>query len=182
MNQPDKSARREYYHKVVADTPTKVKIPGTKRSVSLRGVKPYTLERLTELWIERDATLPEDSSGTLKSACVDPYFAVKEALLFVLNDYWKIKLVFPWKWRIWAKLKGYTDEQMLPIIMEGKKKLQLTAHWKVMAFSTDMRMDWMKMTSKEAEAYRAELLSAANQPSLKNILATVGQGDSSSDS
>lgn len=164
---------------MVSDIPTKVTIPGTNKTVNLRGVHPYTLERLTHLWLERERAMPDNSSDTLKDLCIDPYFAVREALLFVLNDYWKIRFFYkPMCWW-WGKVKGYTDEQMLPIILEGKKKLPLTAHWTVMAYSTDMRSDWMKMTTKEAEQYRAELLSAAKQLSSKSSPATEGQDISS---
>ena len=69
---------------------------------------------------------------------------------------------------------------MSPIILEGKKKLPLMAHWKNMAFSVDMRTDWMKMTKKEAEQYQAELLSASKQASLKSSPATGDTADSSS--
>ena len=68
---------------------------------------------------------------------------------------------------------------MLPIILEGKKKLPLTAHWMIMAYSADMRTDMVKMTKTEAEQYRAELLSVAKQLSSKNSLATGEQNDSS---
>ena len=101
---------------------------------------------------------------------------------FVLNSWWKINLFHRFLTFWWGKVKGYTDEQMLPIIQEGKKKLPLTAHWTNMAFSTDMRMDMVKMTKTEAEQYRAELLSVASQLSSKNSHATEGQGVSSSDS
>ena len=165
---------------IAFDTPTIVPIAGTKKSVSLRGVKPYTIERLTRLWVERElANIPKDSASTLKSMCDEPYFAVKEALLFVLNDYWKIRLFFPFLSWWWGKIKGYTEEQMLPIIMEGKKKVLLTAHWSNMACSVDMRNDWIKMTRTEAEQYRAELLSVAKQLSSKNSLATETPNDSS---
>ena len=181
MKQVDKKARQNHAE-VVFDLPTKIRIPGTKKTVSLRGVKPYTIERLTLLWLERDAeSHPHSSSETLKSLCVEPYFAVKEALLYVLNDYWKIRLFFPFLSWWWGKIKGYTEEQMSPIILEGKKKLPLTAHWMNMAYSVDTRNDWMRMTKTEAEQYRAELLSAAKQLSSKNSLATETQEDSSSD-
>ena len=162
---------------VVEDTPTDVVIPGTKKVVKLRGVKPYTLERITKLWLERDAmAIPDDTASTLKSMCSEPYFAVKEALYFVLNDWWKIKLFHKFLTFWWSKIKGYTEDQMLPIIMEGKKKLPLTAHWMIMVYSTDMRTDMIKMTKKEAEQFRVELLSAANQLLSKNSPATEGQG------
>lgn len=182
MKQPNLKARKEY-RAIVDDTPTTVRIPGTGRSVKIRGIKPYTLERLTDLWLERDAaSAPSDSAETLRSMCVEPYFSVREACLIVLNSYWKIRLLYPLMWRIWGRWIGYTEEQMSPIIEEGKKKLPLAAHWRNMAFSTDMRTDWMKMTEKEAEQYRAELLSAAKALSSRNGRSTGGQGGSSSGS
>lgn len=161
-----------------------VSIPGTKKKVKVSGVKPYTMEALTALWIERDlaSVKVKDGSDVLKDMAKEPYFAVKEACLFVLNSYWKIRLVYPLMWRIWAYLKGYTDEQMLPIIAEGKKKLQLSAHWSIMASSLDMRTDMMMMTKKEAEQYRAELLSAEKLLLQKTSRNTAGQEDSSSGS
>lgn len=180
MKQADISARQGL-NEVTEDTPAIVHIPGTKKKVSLRGVKPYTLERITKLWLERDAmAAPEDSASTLRSMCAEPYFAVKEALYFVLNSWWKINLFHKFLTFWWGKVKGYTDEQMLPIILEGKKKLPLTAHWMIMAYSSDMRMDAVKMTKTEAEQFRAELLSAAKQLSSKSSLAMEGQGESSS--
>lgn len=181
MKQADIQMRQEYIENAL-DEPTSVLIPGTKKRVTLSGVKPYTLEKITKLWLRRDSmSIPEDSSSTLKSMCTEPYFAVREALYFVLNDYWKIRLFHRFMSWWWGKVKGYTDEQMLPIILEGKKKLPLTAHWMIMAYSADMRTDMIKMTKKEAEEYRAELLSAAKHLSSKNSRATAEQGVSSSD-
>lgn len=174
MNQPNFSARREMFA-TVNDIPTEVAISGTKKIVKLRGIKPYTIECLTKLWLEKEVAQEDEAAGVLKSLCLEPYFAVKEACLLVLNDYWKIKILYPIMWRIWGKWRGYTEQQMEPIIAEGKKKLPLTAHWTNMAFSVDMRTDWMKMTSKEAEQYRAELLSVASQLSSKSSRSTEGQ-------
>lgn len=157
----------------MGNEPAVVQIPGTKRKVKVRNIHPYTLERLTKVWLERDASMPTDSGETLKSMAIDPYFAVKEAVLLVMNSWWRIILFYPLKWRIWAYLREYTDDQMLPIIEEGKKKLPLMPHWIVMAFSTDMRTDWMRLTTMEAEQYRAELLSAVKQHSSKNSPVTA---------
>ena len=180
MKQADIKARQRL-SEVADDAPTIVEIPDTKKKVSLRGVKPYTLERITQLWLQRDTmAISDNSASTLKSMCSEPYFAVKEALYFVLNDWWKINLFHRFLTFWWGKVKGYTDEQMLPIILEGKKKLPLTAHWMIMAYSSDMRTDMVKMTKTEAEQFRAELLSAAKQLSSKSSHATEEQEDSSS--
>lgn len=177
MKNVEKNARADY-NSIDFNLPTIVKIPNTKKSVKLRGITPYTIEKLTQLWLSREDYNLKDSADTLKSMCKEPYFAIKEACILSLNCWWKIILFYPIKWRIWAYLCNYTEEQMLPIVIEGKKKLPLTAHWMLMAYSVDMRTDWMKMTQKEAEQYRAELLSVANQHLSKSSLATeVSSGE-----
>lgn len=162
------------------DVPSVVSIPYTKKKVRIKGMKPGTIKALTRLWIERDASIPKDSSDTLKSLSIEPYFAIKEACLIVLNSWWKIKILYPLMWRWWI-VRGFTEEQMTPIISEGKKKLPLTSHWTNMALTVDMRADMMKMTMKEASRYQVELLSAASQLSSRTTPNTDGQGTSSSD-
>lgn len=182
MKQPDKKAREEY-RAVVFDAPEAVAVPGTSRIVKVRGIRPYTLERLTRLWGERDMRLPGDSAETLKEECRDPYFSVKCACIIALNSYWGLRFVYPFMWRIWAYLRGYTEEQMQPIIAAGKKKLPLVPYWENMVYLTDMRTDWMKMTAKEAEAFRAEQISAANALSSRSTPPTesrVGVSDAGS--
>lgn len=159
--------------------PTEVSIPGTGRKVSIKGIKSITIEHLTKLWMRRDMATAQSASDTLKSLCVDPYFSIKAACLFVLNGWLRIKLFYPIMWRVWACWYGYTEEQMSPIIAEAKKKLPLTAFWSNMAYLADMRMDWMKMTGKEAEQYRAELISAVNLLSSRNSRNTEGQDGAS---
>lgn len=174
MKQPDLKARKEYMD-IVNDSVSIVPIRGTKRKVKVRWMKPYTLERLTSLWLERDivsANIKEDK-GVLKDLLVEPYFAFKEAALMILNNDLKIRFFYPFYWR-WLAHR-YDETQMSDIIAEGKKKLPLWAHLETMAYSMDMRTDMMKMTTKEAERYRQELLSAAKQPLSKNSQATAGQ-------
>lgn len=174
--QPDKKSRRKK-DEIEWDIPSYVSIPGTRRVLKMRGMKPYTMERLTALWVEReDMSELKNTSDTLKSMCREPYFTIKEAVLMWLNSVWKITLFFPIIWRWWAYVREYTEEQMMEIIQEGKKKIPLTAHWTNMAFSADMRTDWKKLTQKEAEEYRAELLSVASRLSSRSSQNMAGQG------
>lgn len=175
MKQPDKNARQAY-REVLADEPTTIAIIGTRRTVKVRGIKPYTIECLTKLWGAREMSIPQDSSETLKAKCVDPYFSIKCACVIVLNSYWSLRLLYPIKWRIWAFLRQYTEEQMEPIIAEGKKKLPLEPFWRNMVFLTDMRADWMRLTTKEAETFQAEQISVANLLSSKNTPSMEGAG------
>lgn len=160
---------------IVNDSVSLVPIPGTSKKVRVRWIKPYTMERLTALWIERELASAEVRNGSdvLKDLAKEPYFAFKEAALMVLNNDLKIRFFYPFYWR-WLAHK-YDETQVVGIIAEGKKKLPRWAHFETMAYSMDMRTDMMKMTTKEAEQYRQELLSAAKQHSSKSSQPTEGQ-------
>ena len=166
MKQPTLEQRKEYMD-IVNNSITKVLIPGTKRSVKLHWMHPYTIERITRVWIERDFASAKVASGSdvAKDLCKEPYFAFKEAALMILNNDLKIRLFYWIYWR-WLSFR-YTESQMVPIISEGKKKVNLMAHYETMAYSMDMRADMMEMTTKEAERYRQELLSAERRLSSK---------------
>ena len=168
---------------IMDDSVTVVQIPETKKSVRLRWVKPYTIERLTKVWLERESASERIDSGSqvLKDLAIEPYFAFKEAALFILNNDIKIRLFYRLYWRYLAH--RYDETQMLPIIECGKKKLPLMAHYGTMVYSMDMRADMMKMTKKEAEQYQAELLLAMKQRSSRISPPTgVPAGDSSAGS
>lgn len=165
---------------IVNDSVSIVPIPGTRKSVRLHWMKPYTIERITQVWLEREDASEALRNGaeTLRSLCKEPYFAFKEAALMILNHDIKIRLFYGLYWR-WLAHR-YDESQMVPIISEGKKKAPLMAHYEVMAFMQDLMADQMKMTKKEAEQYRAELLLAASRLSSKTSPPTESRAGGSS--
>lgn len=173
MQQPTLEQRKEYLD-IVNDAVSIVPIEGTKKRVKLHWIKPYTMERITKVWIERELASAKLESGAdvLKDLAKEPYFAFKEAALMILNHDIKIRLFYGIYWRYLAY--KYSEAQISGIIAEGKKKLPLTAHYATMAFSLDMRTDWVKMTKTEAEQYRAELLLEAKRLSARTSPATGG--------
>lgn len=165
---------------IVEDAVTIVPIKGTKRKVRLRWIKPYTMERITKVWIERDLASARLESGAdvLKDLAKEPYFAFKEAALMILNHDIKIRLLYGLYWR-WLAHK-YDETQIVDIIAEGKKKIPLMARYMTMAYLLDMRTDWMAMTKKEAERYRAELLLEEKRRSSRTSRSTGGRDGGSS--
>ena len=91
----------------------------------------------------------------------------------ILNNDIKIRLFYWIYWR-WLAFR-YNETQISKVVEEGKKKLPLFAHYEIMVYSLDMRTDAMKMTKKEAEQYRAGLLSEMKQPSSKISQSMEGQ-------
>lgn len=163
QKQPELSSRRELSD-IMDNSVSIVRIPRTRKSVRVRWIKPYTLERLTRVWQERENAQERIETGAqvLKDMAIEPYFAFKEASLIILNHDLRIRLFHWLHWRILAY--RYDETQVTPILEEGKKKLPLMAHFETMVLTTDMRTDWKMMTKAEAEQYRAELLLAAKQP------------------
>ena len=179
MKQPDLKARKEYVD-IVENSVSVIPITRTKRSVRMRWLKPYTMERITKVWIERDLAAANVSEGSevLRDLAKEPYFAAKEAALMVLNHDLKIRFFYWFYWR-WLAFR-YDETQLAPIIAEGKKKIPLEAHYATILFSKDMNEAMMKMTKKEAEQYQAELLSDARLLSAKISQGTDAQGGASS--
>lgn len=180
MKEPSRQARKAAMD-INRDAKICFTIPGTRNSIKFCPyVKPYTIERLTELWSEIEETqIAHNSPETLKYAVQHTLKPYQEAALYVLNSYWKIRLFYRLLVFWWAYIKEYSQEQMNAIIKEGKKKIvmTLTSYYENMALTMDMRADWMKMTQKEAEQFRVELLSAAEQLSSKNTKNSEGQED-----
>ena len=166
---------------IVGDSVSVVPIKGTKRSVRLHWIKSYTMERITQVWLERDLASAnvEKGSDVLKDLAKEPYFAFKEAALMILNHDIKIRLFYGLYWR-WLAFR-YDETQMVDIIADGKKKLPLMAHFGTMAYSMDMRTDMMTMTKREAEQYRAELLLETKRLSSRTSPNTGGQDGGSGD-
>lgn len=166
MKKPSVGARKAL-NDIKNDTATIVPIKGTSKSVKIRALKDYTIDRLTQLWLEHDVKVSENANDTMKQYAGDPYLNIKQCCLVVLNSWWKISLFYKPMVFLWSKVYGYTQEQLTDILAESKKKLSatLTQYWMNTAFLTDMRNDTVKMLTKEAEQYQAELLSAARQSS-----------------
>ena len=89
---------------IVENAVSVVPIAGTRRSVRLRWMKPYTMERITRVWIERDlaSASVENGSEVLKDLVKEPYFAFKEAALMILNHDLKIRF-FYWFYMVFSK-------------------------------------------------------------------------------
>lgn len=175
MKQPTLEQRKEYQD-IVENSASVVPIKGTKKSVKIRWMHKYTIERLTRLWIEKDVAAKKIESGedVLKDLLTGPEFAFKEAALIILNNDLKIRFFYPFYWRYLAY--KYDETQMEDVIVAGKKKLPLTAHYRIMAYSMDFRQDALQMTKEEAKQFQAELLSEAKRLSAKTSRSTDAPG------
>lgn len=103
-----------------------ITIPGTKRRVQIGFLHDYTVQKITELLLEREemeeAAKSGDSNKIMRSAVKHPYFSIKMVALAVLNDPLKIALFYPFKWRWWAFVRKINEEQIASVTMAVQKK------------------------------------------------------------
>lgn len=149
------------------DEKTVIEIPRSKKKYRIGYIKSYTQERFTKFILDAEPEAPNSELSVLTDITKRSRLHHKAAAVIILNDWFKIKLLFPIFWRWLFFIKGYTPDQLQPIIVEGKKKIQAADYSINMAFLAMMMETTKLMTTKEAKAYQAELLSAYGQNSEK---------------
>lgn len=170
MEQPNLLARLAL-DDIMGDRAEVVKIPRSRKKVRLTFVKPYTLERVTSLLLEKEG-LEENAKGEnadalMRSAAKEPYFNTKLAALYVLNGLWKIRLFWPFLWRWWAYVRQWDEEQIGAVLQAAQKKtLNLSTRlWMNTRLAAAMRTDVMTMTKGEAGQSLQGRASGASRPS-----------------
>lgn len=125
MNQPELTTR-VLLTQLEANKDEYVVIPGTKRRLRIHFLHDYTVQKITELLLEREEIEQVAKEGgvnnVMRSAVKHPYFSIKMAALAVLNSPLKIALFFPIKWRWWAFVRKYNEAQMASVTTAIQKK------------------------------------------------------------
>lgn len=133
-----------------------IAIPRTNKNISIGWLKGYTLERLSKLELyEGVRSTDEDTSRVIEHRAK---FMAKSASICILNG---LKIMF-FHWIYWRYLyyvKGYTFDQLEPIIATAKKKVPAGSWYIGSALVSQMKITSMTMTQKEAERFRAALSS-----------------------
>ena len=170
MKQPSKEAQQELIS-IDQNLPSIVEIPRSKKKYKITWLKPYTTNRVSQSFLENE--VPEelkDGADTVKFMAKKVKVVSIIASYVILNNFWTIKFFHGLHWRWLFYVKQYDYEQLLPIIVEGKKKMGVQGYYVSMALAATM-MDTLRMMMKtEAEQYLAELSSAQNQPSERSTL------------
>lgn len=132
----------------------KITIPRTGKKVKIGWMKGYTLEKLSKLELKEG--LKEEEADSVKVIEKRSKFMAKAASLCILNGI-KIFFFHSFYWRYLYYLKGYTFDQLEPIIVAAKKKVPAASWYIASALVARMKITGMTMTMEEAERFRAAL-------------------------
>lgn len=142
IDQPTSADEREL-NSLIKNKPTVVHIPGTRRKYKIKWIKHETERKITDILVE---TKEGDDN---KISC-------KVAAAIVQNDFWKIRF-FHWiLWRWFYYVRQYGDAQLLPLIREGKKKVQQEEFYEFTMSAIGMRDTIMTMKKEEIERFLRE--------------------------
>ena len=156
MDQPELYTRVALAQ-VEANKPDYIDIPGRRGRIKIGFLHDYTVQKITELLLEREEiekiASEGDANDVMRSAVKHPYFSIKMAALAVLNSPLKIALFYPLKWRWWAFVRKFNEAQMASVTMAIQKKI---TSYSVMYYHTiecwrAMRTDTMRLTKGEVE-------------------------------
>lgn len=162
MNQPE-LATRIALAQIEASKVEEVTIPGRKRSLKISFLHDYTVQKITELLLEREELEKVAREGNaddiMRSAVKHPYFSIKMAALAVLNTPFKIAVFYPLVWRWWAFVRRYNEMEIASVTTAIGKKIRLYClmSFQVMQCFQATRTDLMTMTKGEAEQSLREL-------------------------
>lgn len=163
MNQPE-LATRIALAQIEANKADYVTIPGLKKRFKIVFLHDYTVQKITELLLEREdieeTAKKGGSDDVMRSAVKHPFFSIKMAALAVLNSPLKIALFYPILWRWWAYVRKFNESQMASVTASIKKKITdyCVMYFQTITCWTDTRADVMSLTKGEvAQSLRGHM-------------------------
>jgi len=141
-----------------------INIAGTNKVLRIGYIKGYTQEKLSGLGIDFQQKMATFDKKAMKFKVRSVAKAVSYSVLNGMKIYF-----FHWAyWRWLYYIKGYTYNQLEPILELIKKKIPLRAYSKSTMLVWSMDVTMMSMTPEEQKATQQELLSVKEDKSEKS--------------
>lgn len=142
-----------------------VEIPRTKDKWKIRWLKEAQMEKLSILELKYGImATSEDNIANVKKRA---RFLSKAAACCLLPGL-KLYVLYSFLWRYLYYIKGYSADQLLPIIKIAKKKAPQVESYLAMILVGQLKITNPILTVEEQNRFQAELLLEQNQPSEKN--------------
>lgn len=145
----DKSTESEL-NSILDDKKDVVRLRGRKKSIGW--IRNATLRKMTDIQVDKR-----------ENAKIESQIPSKLAACIVLNDFFKLKFFYAITWRWYYYIRQYSNEELLPIIEMGKKKVMVTPYYSIMILAQDTKDTHQTMTRSEVERTLQELRLASKE-------------------
>lgn len=164
IEQPGIESQRTYAS-IRDNDATVVSIPGTSKKYKIRWLKNGQIDKLSRLLIRKGETDDTDGTkdNTLDQIIDDSKLACKAAAIYILDGYWKLKFRYWYLWRWFYYIRQYDNEQLQPILDEGKKKVPFMPFLLTTMSLTGAKVTLMNMRTEEAERILQEHATALQE-------------------
>lgn len=133
LRQPDEAEQKELQD-VVDDSVDVVSLRG--RDVRVEWLRNATQRKISSIMVN------EKDERKVIAKC---------AAAIVLNGYWSLLLAWWIVWRWYYYVRQYTDEELLPILEMGKKKVPAIPYFRATMFLTELKTTMAQMTREEVQ-------------------------------
>lgn len=138
MKQPTIDAQQQL-NSIIENKADVVTIRGKK--FKLRYLIHETLRKVTDIILEK-------KGGETKVSC-------KCAAAMLLNDHWKLKMFWWFKWRWMYYVRQYREAELRDLIELGKKKVDVESYYLNTTYLIGLKDTMMAMTREEVERFLA---------------------------
>jgi hypothetical protein len=148
--QPSIESQNEL-NSIIENLPDFVKI--RKKIYKIKWLHPITIRKINQIILKEGN---DDRASHQTAACI------------ILNNFFKLKFIYPFLWRWFYYVKQYTEADLTEVIAVGKKKIPLQSYYVNTILMTDMKDTTMAMTKKEASSIRQGHVTVQSGTSQKN--------------
>ena len=148
MKQPDIDLEKEL-NDIEENVSSSVLIPRTNDTVKVGWMKPYTTQRFGSILVKSDVELKASSEeDIIKQMKTRSKIMSKICACIILNDFFKINFFSGIYWRYLYYWKQYSYDQLLMIVLEGKKKIPASEFALAIGVAAMMKDTILTMTTK----------------------------------
>ncbi len=148
--QPNIDAQNEL-NSIIENLPDFVRV--RKKTYKIKWLHPVTIRKINQIILKEGN---DNRTSHQAASCI------------ILNNFFKLKFIYPFLWRWFYYIKQYTEADLTEVIAVGKKKIPLQSYYVNTILMTDMKDTTMAMTKKEAYSIRQEHVTAQSGSSQKS--------------
>lgn len=134
--QPNIDAQNEL-NSIIENLPDFVRV--RKKTYKIKWLHPVTIRKINQIILKEGN---DNRTSHQTASCI------------ILNNFFKLKFIYPILWRWFYYVKQYTEADFTEVIAVGKKKIPLQSYYVNTILMTDMKDTTMAMTKKEVSSIR----------------------------